>query len=70
MVERMELHHAQVVRIWKAHGLECSASSFSTVPRRREAPGGGGTLGARAGLEPKRGRGWHSLRPKFASDLQ
>ena len=24
---------------------------------------------ARAGLEPKRGRGWHSLRRKFASDL-
>ena len=23
----------------------------------------------RAGLEPKRGRGWHSLRRKFASDL-
>jgi len=22
-----------------------------------------------AGLEPKRGRGWHSLRRKFASDL-
>ena len=24
---------------------------------------------ARAGLQPKRGRGWHSLRRKFASDL-
>ena len=24
---------------------------------------------SRAGLEPKRGRGWHSLRRKFASDL-
>ena len=24
---------------------------------------------ALAGLEPKRGRGWHSLRRKFASDL-
>ena len=24
---------------------------------------------ARAGLEPKRGRGWHSLRSKFTSDL-
>ena len=23
----------------------------------------------RAGLEPKRGRGWHSLRRKFATDL-
>ena len=27
------------------------------------------TAERRAGLEPKRGRGWHSLRRKFASDL-
>ena len=43
--------------------------NHSTCIRRSLARDWWNKAVARAGLEPKRGRGWHSLRRKFASDL-
>ena len=67
-----------IVALEEAHGMGAGTGDAPVLPGSRDATKCTSRVRAYqwwktgqslAGLEPKRGRGWHSLRRKFASDL-